>query len=353
MTLELKNIGMIKEANVKIDGLTVIAGENDTGKSTVGKALFMLLYHINHTLHIMQIKKEKGSISLPVLHKINLLEQSIDAIRLPKLIFDNEITNSNIKISYGNSNLNFKIDEKNTIYAEKDFLFDRDNDKVYLPVFIETPLVWNFNKFFNQMSTVESHLNILGKQAQIDYPFLLKDLNFNLSIANENEKIISSNIKDIIYSIIKGIFKKDEIGNFYFERENKKISLKNTATGIKTFGILQVLLENNYLKDNTILILDEPEVHLHPKWQLEMAKVIVELVKNGVRVLVNSHSPYMIEALELYASKKKINSHFYLAEKKDNYSTIIDVTNNLEPIYSKLAKPIQTLEEESLENFKW
>jgi sulfur transfer protein SufE len=61
----------------------------------------------------------------------------------------------------------------------------------------------------------------------------------------------------------------------------------------------------------------------------------------------------MIEALELYASKKKINSHFYLAEKKDNYSTIIDVTNNLEPIYSKLAKPIQTLEEESLENFKW
>ncbi len=40
MELQLKNIGMIKEANVKIDGLTVIAGENDTGKSTVGKALF-------------------------------------------------------------------------------------------------------------------------------------------------------------------------------------------------------------------------------------------------------------------------------------------------------------------------
>ena len=43
MILELKNIGMIKEANVKIDGLTVIAGENDTGKSTVGKALYLIL----------------------------------------------------------------------------------------------------------------------------------------------------------------------------------------------------------------------------------------------------------------------------------------------------------------------
>ena len=39
MELQLKNIGMIKEANVKIDGLTVIAGENDTGKSTVAREL--------------------------------------------------------------------------------------------------------------------------------------------------------------------------------------------------------------------------------------------------------------------------------------------------------------------------
>ena len=43
MELQLKNIGMIKEATVKIDGLTVIAGENDTGKSTVGKMFFALI----------------------------------------------------------------------------------------------------------------------------------------------------------------------------------------------------------------------------------------------------------------------------------------------------------------------
>ncbi|MCB4763910.1 MAG: hypothetical protein LGB78_08445, partial [Sulfurovum sp.] len=43
MELQLKNIGMIKEANVKINGLTVIAGENDTGKSTVGKIIFCII----------------------------------------------------------------------------------------------------------------------------------------------------------------------------------------------------------------------------------------------------------------------------------------------------------------------
>jgi len=43
MRLYLKNIGMIKEADIKFDGLTVIAGENDTRKSTIVKSLFSLV----------------------------------------------------------------------------------------------------------------------------------------------------------------------------------------------------------------------------------------------------------------------------------------------------------------------
>lgn len=40
MILVLKNIGKIKEARVHLNGITVIAGENNTGKSTVGKVLY-------------------------------------------------------------------------------------------------------------------------------------------------------------------------------------------------------------------------------------------------------------------------------------------------------------------------
>ena len=40
MILKLKNIAKIKEATVEINGITVIAGANNTGKSTVGKALY-------------------------------------------------------------------------------------------------------------------------------------------------------------------------------------------------------------------------------------------------------------------------------------------------------------------------
>ena len=40
MRLEIKNIGRIEEASIEMNGITVIAGENDTGKSTVGKVLY-------------------------------------------------------------------------------------------------------------------------------------------------------------------------------------------------------------------------------------------------------------------------------------------------------------------------
>ena len=44
MKLIIKNIGKLKNAEVEINGITVITGENNTGKSTVGKTLFSLFY---------------------------------------------------------------------------------------------------------------------------------------------------------------------------------------------------------------------------------------------------------------------------------------------------------------------
>lgn len=42
MKLHLENIGLIQDATIEMQGITVIAGENGTGKSTVGKALYAI-----------------------------------------------------------------------------------------------------------------------------------------------------------------------------------------------------------------------------------------------------------------------------------------------------------------------
>ena len=47
MIFKIKNFGKIAEANIKLDGITVICGDNDTGKSTVGKAVFSFFNGLN------------------------------------------------------------------------------------------------------------------------------------------------------------------------------------------------------------------------------------------------------------------------------------------------------------------
>jgi len=317
MELQLKNIGMIKEANVNIDGLTVIAGENDTGKSTVGKALFMVLK--SSFAQFNSTSKEK-----PTSVMLDYLE----------MLFKNQV-NNDASIGFKNNEGNFKVS-----FIQHKVSISTDSDYYHLsynPIFIESPLVWNFTDFFRDIAQIESQMRI-----ELDYPHLMKDLNFKLHIKNASTGL---DIKKEMISLMGGEFKKDEVGHYYFDKQGKRIELINTATGIKTFGIFQVLSQNDYLNKDTVLILDEPEVHLHPKWQLKMANVIVELVKNGVKILVNSHSPYMIEALQRYSELAEVTSDFYLAEdgyiKKNND----DNSETLAKIFEKLSEPFDVFEE--------
>lgn len=326
MELQLKNIGMIKEANVKIDGLTVIAGENDTGKSTVGKALFAIMQGLS-------LNENKNSELLEFEYHF-IFQQIFQQDKLEK--------GGLISLYTKHARYYMEDDSGNTISGADTFYKDRYFKGI---VFVETPLVWNFTDFFRDIAQVESQMNI-----KLDYPYLMKDLNFKLHIKNASEGI---DIKDKITSLMDGEFKKDEMGRYYFDKNGQKIELVNTATGIKTFGIFQVLSQNNYLNKDTVLVLDEPEVHLHPKWQLEMAKIIVELVKNGVKIVVNSHSPYMIEALKRYSDRENIQdkTNFYLAE--DGKIDKVEESNSqtLVAIYEKLSEPYDKFEEMESERF--
>ena len=56
--------------------------------------------------------------------------------------------------------------------------------------------------------------------------------------------------------------------------------VQNLATGSKMFSIIKTLLENGEINFDTMLILDEPEAHLHPEWQNIFAEIIILIVKH-------------------------------------------------------------------------
>lgn len=342
MKLQLKNIGMIKEANVKIDGLTVIAGENDTGKSTLSKALYLIVNSMSTEERTSQ--ELYGTNEIVNLGRINAYGKKIK-----ENIFSKESFNSKslIQILHNSQTFVYKDD------AIEDSIYRKDIN-IASSSFIETPTVWNLQYLFRTFNDIESHLKMVGESIDIPYPFLMKDLYFKLSTAREYKEDSFLKYREDITSIINGEFKKDEDGIFRFYRDNRALDLVDVATGIKMFGILQVLLDVNRLNSYSLVILDEPEVHLHPKWQLEMAKVIVNLVKNRVKVVVNSHSPYMIEALKRYSEVEEIEdkTNFYLAE--DGYIKQIEDSNSqtLVSIYEKLSEPYDVFEQMESDRFQ-
>lgn len=164
-----------------------------------------------------------------------------------------------------------------------------------------------------------------------------------------NDKL--SGVYEKISSVCSGDIITDKQSEIWYRRKgsDKALNVKNLSTGLKTFAILKTLLKKGIIVQNSAIILDEPEIHLHPEWQLIFAELIALLQKDfGVHVLLNTHSPYFLNAIETYTVKYGIDDKckYYLASSKDDIASIEDVTNNIEAIYSTLARPLQHLENE-------
>lgn len=419
MKIILQNIGMLKQAELDIDYLTVIAGENDNGKSTVGKVVFCIIkamnrfkedlqeskeYKINEKLEnifflIRRILNDSENKSLVdfqnlsvlldseinidekvkylevILDKIGqntrvdfkvlsrlqkLTEETINIIKEPENI-QKSIENALNKVflSEFDSNILLEGEEEGfiSLYENTLKLIDikvtKDNrihllDKIE-PIeikdatFIESPLILNNHDLLIRS---QSGLNLNRKNIDklgIPYTTLhtkdlfdkLKKLSFNIFFDDDFEEIFRKKISDIVSGeIIYDNDKKD----FVYKKDNKVISIKNTASGIKSFGIIQLLILNGVIDSNSILILDEPENHLHPNWQLKFARILVELSKYNIYILVASHSPYMIEALKRYSENTELKekTNFYLAENR-----FIINKDRLGDIFSILSEPFE------------
>ena len=116
--------------------------------------------------------------------------------------------------------------------------------------------------------------------------------------------------------------------------------LDECATGMRAFSILNFLYTRNLLNNRTLLVVDEPEAHLHPQWILEYAKVLVRLNRNlGVRLLLTTHSPDMLNAIRRVANVEEVpDLRFYLAKNNDLSKSLqydyVSLGRNVEPIFA-------------------
>ena len=428
-TLNIKNFGIIKSANLNLSGLTVISGNNDTGKSSIGKLLFAIIKAINHTEYFdekkleVSIKNEVDSLYLflrdkpniknirfgldyftkkfieelriyiddlslydkqkedfdlmfsdreRILRENNLLSRYVETIfnNIKKLVSDEEYisgkTSSKKLQQYLMSEFFWNISPKNKS-LETEINYSEGKDKILYAKIVQNELIevdYFGDSLFEEATLIETPLllqifNLINqatyegssyhKNSQSKTYYHIKDLINKIKDTEYYSKYATNETSlefiNKINEIISGEFHfnpKNE--SFYFsKKEIGNIEPLNTASGIKSFGLFQLLAKANQINPKNLIIIDEPENHLHPEWQLKYAEMITELIKNDISVILSTHSPYMVQAIKHFGQKNNVENKitFYLSETtEDKYSTFKEVTEEINLLFSKLAKPL-------------
>ncbi len=436
MKLYIDNFAKIKTAEIVVDGITVIAGDNDTGKSTIGKILFSLFnaisgiesriaeqrkmeihnkcqkiirnYFSNNAYSLIPNQERsawmvarsigdkldflgknagytEANISNTVRESLNLLYKEFNTeeeakqldtegvvdevtqtiqeiLNLPDAPIIREILSRYFRevfhkqiqhVNHPDADTELKLEIKDK-QIELAFMnnecesFSTDIALEHKAIYIDDPFVadkMNQESFFMNLSD-DSLMNqtlakwLRGKGEKSD----IIDGVIGSVLAKEKQ----SAIYDLLQSVVQGTIIRDQTDEFYLKREgmNQNLSIQNLSTGLKSFLIIQRLLDG-VIGEKDVLILDEPEIHLHPQWQLIYAELIVLLQKQfDLSILVTTHSPYFLDAINLYSIKHGIDSkvNYYSACMDEDAVKMENVTNDLEAIYKKMAAPFDILD---------
>ena len=99
-----------------------------------------------------------------------------------------------------------------------------------------------------------------------------------------------------------------------------------TDVGFGVSQVLPVLILCYYAPEGSILILEQPEAHLHPKVQSELADVLIDVVKNrNVQIILESHSAHLLHRLQRRIAEEQMSADdtaFYFCQINDSTSEI-------------------------------
>ena len=99
-----------------------------------------------------------------------------------------------------------------------------------------------------------------------------------------------------------------------------------TDIGLGVFQILPTLALCYYVPEGSILILEQPEAHLHPKAQADLTDVLIDVVKNrNIQIILETHSEYLLSRLQRRIAEEEIpasDTALYFCQVKDGTSEI-------------------------------
>ena len=205
-------------------------------------------------------------------------------------------------------------------------------------LFLDSPIYWKLKDALESM-----RLSSVRRRESYGVPQYFYDLAVLL-----RKGIIDSNFPEMcreLEDVIGGKIVMTDTNKLRFQDGRGDYSMHATAGGIVNLGILSLLIEHGVVAKNAIVFIDEPEINLHPEWQVKMAEVLYELARKGVNIVLATHSIDILKRLEIYAKEdadaKKLMAvnHFALTDKG---AVVKDDGKSLESKISAVMKELSS-----------
>ncbi|STP08708.1 AAA family ATPase [Helicobacter cinaedi] len=405
MKIHIKNIGMLDEAEFEVGDLTLICGENNTGKTYATYSLYGYLdfmrnirdmflrarrnlFDDNEFLeNIGESQREIKITYEEILKKLkkHLQEKTkLYSTRiLPQIMAGKEEDFSNVEFDVveefhislidvkeaikkyledGSLNRRYKRRVQHTIYDDGLSFsgLDKRDFVEYVGTFFDAILHIIFMKNFilsverTGASIFQEELDFIKIAKLETMQKMLKEENIGLFEINrtldKKKQLYPKPVRDNIAFIrdIKQISKQESIFKKHkdeykiiFEILGKIIGGKYKATDagilfqpkgskkaynieIASSSVRSLLMLNYYIfhiaNKNDILMIDEPELNLHPKNQILVARLLVLLVNAGIKVFITTHSDYIVRELSNCIMLHNLSDEQIQKIKKQGYS---------------------------------
>ena len=426
MKLIIDNIAKISHVEIELDGISVICGWNDTGKSSVGKVLyaaFNSLYYMDQIVDEVRYDEIRSRSLRVLLEGMSDREAGIRVGRGKAHILADKIANTivgEMKKGDRTEGIDVALIINSIIRDEQEFDSTEIQNQLretvgQVVVFPEEKFQcevverWFRTVFGSQITNINSsgngsveliikgksikiffahdkciHLemsvSILHKAFLIDGPHIMDDI--SLFMRHHSERYVwgyspdsfmkhqlTKPIDDMVRgSIISSVQAKEKLGEVMelLERTlpgklvesdgslwikegayKDGLMVANLSTGLKSLLIIRRMLELNLLITKDVIVFDEPEIHLHPEWQVLYAQLLVLLQRAfDLTMIVTTHSHYFLEAIDIFSEKygRKDVAHYYLSHVREGSADIEEVTDDMEKIYKLMADPIAMLD---------
>ncbi len=157
------------------------------------------------------------------------------------------------------------------------------------------------------------------------YPLpVLEEIRFAMKIKTviQKESFIQKHypeILDCFDDIAGGKYKVDEVlGIQFIIPEKRPLSLSESSSSVKSLVELNFYLRY-CAKKGQVLMIDEPELNLHPASQRKLARLLAMLVNAGIKVFITTHSDYIVREFNTLLQLNNDDEYLRKLQKEEGY----------------------------------